>query len=646
MSDEPVQLPDSQPAPGEAQTLPLWRPSLFWPILWFTLAAVAAKAAMLGVPALRIPAYRWPFVIELITIAQADVLFGLLAGAAGWGLLWVTQDLPGLRRLVHRVLLAAAMAGVAVSIINIAVFDYCRAPLAYAMLDIGGIGWLWYVVSGGVFLLAVVAAAGYLLAVWASQRWLPIGGRRGLILWGVALVLAVAVIAAGQWRLRSDWRPWYDNPRIATSPHWQFIRSCIVELTGHGGALCFGAADPETAKSLLPAGQRDGRGEPTPGLGRGPKNVILIVLESVPTRYMSLYGSKYATTPHLQAEAEHCLVFPNIYSPFTNSGNAMVAMLMSRQAPLTWREQMLERPDLPGNAVSDVLKGGRYRTALVSSQIFAHANGLEFLKRHGFDTLWDYDDSDSPRSAWWGVDDGCMVDMTLKWIDQGPADRPFLIFCWNQGTHYPWDPAPGQADIDFVKDYGRGQIDEQLNRYLNNLHFADRQLGRLFDELRRRKLDDKTLVVITGDHGASFYEHHDSFDHSGNVYQEDINVPLILWSPVLFQDAERPAVVGGLVDVSPTIFDLLGLQLDSGWRGHSLLSPKHPNRAFVYGCRNDYLLGMRERNFKYIANTTASRDELYDLSVDPTEQTNIAEKHRKQCLVFRKRVAAWVQANW
>ena len=146
---------------------------------------------------------------------------------------------------------------------------------------------------------------------------------------------------------------------------------------------------------------------------------------------------------------------------------------------------------------------------------------------------------------------------------------------------------------------------------------------------------------MTGDHGECFGAPHRTWGHGFRLYQEGINVPLMLWNPRLFEGGGRPATIAGHVDVNPTILDILGVPAPSSWEGRSVFAPGRPPRAYFYAANDDYLLGVREGPFKYIYNVTRGREELYDLVHDPDEQTNVAGVYPGRCRVLRQRLAAW-----
>jgi arylsulfatase A-like enzyme len=125
------------------------------------------------------------------------------------------------------------------------------------------------------------------------------------------------------------------------------------------------------------------------------------------------------------------------------------------------------------------------------------------------------------------------------------------------------------------------------------------------------------------------------------VYEENVHVPFLLWNPRLYPKPVRSAVVGSHVDVNPTLADLLGLPPSPSWHGRSLFDRLRPPRAYFYAANDDYLLGVREGEWKYIYNATEGRDELYNLKTDPAEGHNAAKQDAQRVRRLRQRLAAW-----
>jgi arylsulfatase A-like enzyme len=432
-------------------------------------------------------------------------------------------------------------------------------------------------------------------------------------------------------------------PKLWENPHYTFARSVIAEVFKESRPPTTDAIPEEYIQEFAPSTVP---GPVTPGIARGPKNVVVVVGESVSAQYLSLYGSPLRTWPTMEAEAAHSLVFRNYYSQIENTSDALFTISLSRYAPITWRQATIEHSRAAGTTVAEVLKPMGYRTAFISGGDNSYAKQDQFLANRGFDLLQDRRDVPIKTDFSWGLDDSMMFDLLLKFIDEDRT-KPFYICSWTQGTHHPFRIPPGVEAVDFVKgDKALGDIPVELNRYLNALAELDRQLGRFFNALRERGLAEDTIVIITGDHGQAFGAPHNGHYHSGNLYQEDVRVPFVVWSPGLFKKAEISDAVGGHVDLAPSVLDLVGVSPPAGWQGRSLLAPTSAQaRTYFFGMRNDYLFGVRESAYKYILNTTQDRDELYDISADPQELTNIAVAHPELRRRLRQRIGAWLEAD-
>jgi arylsulfatase A-like enzyme len=405
-----------------------------------------------------------------------------------------------------------------------------------------------------------------------------------------------------------------------------------------------GGEGPGLAQEFLKEDLDDFEGPRTPSrLPRGPrpKSLILIMLESTGTRYLSLYGSPYDTTPRLTAEAAHARVYDNFYCHVGLTANSMAAITLSIYPYMTWREYTQDYPDYPGLTLANLMKGRGAHTAFIQSGDLEYVNERAFMRTRGFDVMWDHQDlSPGKEFTSWGGEDRIMTDGILRFIDQQPG-RPFYVMGWTIQTHHPYEPSPDRKLIDFFKDETPPEDDYDLGRYLNTLREADLQVGRLLDGLRQRRLDKTTLVAVTGDHGEAFGDPHATWGHGARIYEENVHVPFLLWSPALFPKGERSPTIGSHVDINPTLADLMGLASPPSWEGRSLFARGRPPRAYFYAANDDYLLGVREDRFKYIYNATLGSDEIYDLEVDPLERTNISAHHGLKCRQLRQRLAAW-----
>ena len=620
--------------------------STFWPALWLGIVLFGTK-----VPRVWVPSYfdRWElsrYLSELTMITAADVLYALACGLLGQALLVAAAKRPKLRLALWRGFVGFGALSVFFGILSMRLYDILHMPLTFTLLSLGSdlgnmrssVGE--YLTLGFVLTLLFVPL-GYVAAVALTERFLRFHRRwpvRVGQVFGLAGIAAYGVVAHDL--VESDWGRLTDMSKLWSNPHYVLISSTFGAMLGHA-TPSFDANPPANFLAEFAPSDRDQA--ITPGIPRGPRNVIVVVGESVSAKYLSLYGSKLKTWPRMEAEAAHSLVFRNFYAHIANTANALFAMTLSHYPPLTWTEATDEVPRAPGTTVAQVLRKCAYRTAFISAGDNTFAGQDKFIQDRGYDTVWDCQDANAPMAFSWGVQDKAMIDMVLRYIDQDRS-KPFYIFSWNQGTHHPYYLPPNIPRTAFLHgDRSYGDIPEDLNKYLNSLLEFDRQLGRLFAALRERGLDQNTVVVVTGDHGQAFGAPHKGYYHSGNVYQEDVNVPMVLWSPALFPQAAVSDAVGSQVDLSPMILDLLGIPAPAGWQGRSPLDISRVRRAYFFGIRNDYIYGVREGAFKYIFNASQGRGELFNVIDDPDEHTDLAPSRPELARALRERLAAWVE---
>src|SRR5262249_30345875 len=143
------------------------------------------------------------------------------------------------------------------------------------------------------------------------------------------------------------------------------------------------------------------------------------------------------------------------------------------------------------------------------------------------------------------------------------------------GPHWPYTPPPEYLErVQVPPDFPE---DSMAKAYLAEALYADDYLGRLLDALKKLKLDERTIVVVIGDHGEVFDHAHDHFvealgqptlhHHGWSAYDETIRVPLVIGG---LPDVKVNAQVS-LIDVLPTVLELLGQDAGRPLRGRSLV---------------------------------------------------------------------------
>jgi len=630
---------------------------LFWGAAWLALVLVAVKTY-----------YLWTRG-DLNTIEVADDLSSLTAITyrdvgfviGAWAVARVLLLAAGARRWAARTVVTAFLiAGTLVCLYQIAsvvAFGVLGGFLTYALLQlVGNVRMLSssvgaYLTTRVEFGLVAVPLT-YVGLVWLSTR-LRQPARAGRWVRGAvasALVMAWAIVGqrtfVADWATHYDWRVADNAPWVLASSWWRMRGDRTVRL-----AETFPAED---LADFEPIGQRKPPFDPpartrslrpaSPNRNARPPNVILLVLESVSTRWTS-FGGLYDTTPTLKAEAAHAMVFDNVYAHIGRSSNSLAAILLSIYPRLDFREFTQEYQVVQRTSLASVFRDRGYRTAFMTPSDLSWAGWNAFLHSRGFDEARDYRAlACSPPISSWGVEDRCLVEALIPFAEREPG-RPFFVMGWTQQTHHPYEPTPGVPMIDLRGGRSAGPDEYDLDRYLNVLHETDRQLARLFDALRRARLADDTLVVVVGDHGQAFGYPHDSYSQGRTLYEEDVHVPMLVWWPRRYKTETHAHTVGGHVDLAPTIAELTGVTPAADWQGRSLFDPKHPPRAYFYVAQDEFKLGVREEEWKYIFDLRAATDELYDLLRDPEEKRSVSADQPERSLRLRQRLAAFAEAN-
>jgi lipoteichoic acid synthase len=629
--------------------------------LAFSLAIVliVTKAFYLGWQAADPPADGFSFLAALAAISYGDVLYAAVLGVVHLVALTIRCP-PRLRRGIHAFFQLGYVASAVYGVANLDVFGFFLTPLTYPLLCLSG-DLQSFVTSITPFLtLGFIAAAltisvGFVWLIALAEQLAGGSARSRGLARAVVAAAAIVWVVVGHYAFYDGWNHRIDR-RIAENAHWTFLASTARALAGDAPvALAEPILDHDLDDFLTVAERSTAAVKPSllrkasfavskPSRPGRVRNVIVVVMESVSAHWLELYGSGYRVTPTLTEEARHALVFNNFYSPAGRSSDALAAILLSVEPRMSWRDVTSDFPQLPGTSLAEVLHERGYRTGFLTSSDLGWANWKGFLGDRGFDSIVQGSDlACGPPLSSWGVEDRCLVDRMISWMKDEPA-KPFLMMAWTVQTHHPYEPTPGRPQIDVFGD--KHPTDEyDLGRYLNALHETDRQLGRLFLALRERGLDDETLVVLVGDHGEAFGDPHEAYGHGTALYEENVHVPMLLWSPRLFPNGGRSPVIGSHLDLNQTIADVLGIAPAGSWQGRSLFDPARRPRAYFFVANDDYQMGVREEGWKYIYNVTTGGEELYNLRTDREERENRATAEPKICKRLRQRLAARAEAD-
>ncbi len=176
--------------------------------------------------------------------------------------------------------------------------------------------------------------------------------------------------------------------------------------------------------------------------------------------------------------------------------------------------------------------------------------------------------------------------------------------------------------------------------YDDRIRHVDAQVGRLISTLEKANLSRETAIIVTSDHGQAFLEHGNIF-HKASFYEENLRIPLIVWSGNEWSGRINANSPVSLVDLPPTILSILGLPAHPEYRGKDITAPLKRDHVISEASYDEHGLPFykvprsTELNFsfaiyrgryKYIKHfpmKSSKRAELYDLSADPNERRNL-----------------------
>lgn len=393
------------------------------------------------------------------------------------------------------------------------------------------------------------------------------------------------------------------------------------------------------------------------GCGReGPDNVILVVVDTLRADHMGLYGYTRPTTPELDRWAEQGLIFDNALATSSwtlpTFGSVLTGLWPDqhgagsrlREGSKKWRRGPLS-PAV--QTLPEILQQHGFTTGAIVNNAFLREH---FGAARGFEF---YDYRKGRRAS-------AVVELAEDWLVENGQERFFLMVHLID-PHLPYIP-PAEFRGQFrpleeggIEPRGRKSIVDRLAelteedraslvaRYDEEIASVDRQLGRLFDTLEESGLRERTLVILTSDHGEELFDH-GGFEHGHSMFQEVLRVPLVFWGPTVRSGRESAPV--SVVDLAPTILEATAVDVDETMSGTSLWgllrrTGPPPRRDLL---AQNTLWG-RERNtlvswpYKLILDPKSDRVQLYDLSTDPGERRDLAVEKAAIARDLRQRLA-------
>ncbi|MDD1422514.1 sulfatase-like hydrolase/transferase, partial [Dolichospermum sp. ST_sed1] len=235
----------------------------------------------------------------------------------------------------------------------------------------------------------------------------------------------------------------------------------------------------------------------------------------------------------------------------------------------------------------------------------------------------------------WGIDERKILQDMDQWKIKSANNKANFVAILTSTTHHPYG-LPKDVQPNFV---GEGRLD----RYKSSIHFIDSVIGKFYEDVVKR---ENALLLIVGDHGQAFGEHHkNNYTHKNHLYEENIK-NFMLWIDPLANQGVTITQSGKIGDILPTVTNLMQFA-PAKTIGKSLIGNYDETISYFHKDTRPEKWGLKDGNWKFITEKFTNRNpELYDLTSDPHEQINLAAQFQDRVLLYHQFCAEWyVRAN-
>lgn len=425
------------------------------------------------------------------------------------------------------------------------------------------------------------------------------------------------------------------------------------------------------------------------GCGRGSdsdgpptvKHIVFVSIDTARADHFGFMGSRDVETPELDALAAESVVFEDYLTTIASTLPSHVSLFTGKYPHHHGVPRNGFKVNLLNEMLPEVLSDAGFVTAGFAGA-FVLTDGFDFAQ--GFDH---YDEEVVPsrgakHSARLAED---VTNAVIDYLERSGVPRRLFLFAHYFDPHKPYEPpAPYDTMYDpsgrtglpparqllsdqSLPEEARDALAARLAlQYAGEISYTDREVGRLIDYLREKRILDDALVVVTTDHGESLWEHGEHFEHGWEVYDSTVHCVCFMRFPRAWSGGLRVKELVGSIDVLPTVLEYLGLRTPAGIDGEPIplmsladgidrrtrfAESAKPTNRFNTDPRWHNILKpqcIREGRHKFIVKPYANVEELYDLDADPHEVGNLLESASPEVAALatelRRKLGAWTNS--
>jgi arylsulfatase A-like enzyme len=354
-------------------------------------------------------------------------------------------------------------------------------------------------------------------------------------------------------------------------------------------------------------------------------NVLVYVVDCLRADHVQAYGYPRPTTPEIDRIAKDGIVFEDVQSCASWTKPSVACMFTSLYPALHGARTVDDTLDPQPTTIAEAFGAAGYATAtwvanpFVSDPVFGLTRGFSRVVQT-VDKLPQTNINDVPADA---------ADITRRvvaWLEHN-HDRQFFFYLHSLDLHAGYRRRP-PFDRLFLSPERKGDA-RQVDLYDNELAYNDHEIGAIVEALKRLRLYDRTLIVVSADHGEEFGEH--GFTRHGHtLYQGLLHVPFVVKLPGSAHRGSRSDATAINLDLAPTLLDVAGLPVPPSFQGTSLRPALEgralpPRTLFAEQLSpKEVLYAARERRLKLIDQLLPEPQRmLFDLRADAAEKTNL-----------------------
>ena len=376
------------------------------------------------------------------------------------------------------------------------------------------------------------------------------------------------------------------------------------------------------------------------------KSLVLISIDCLRADHVGAYGYERDTTPNIDRLAADGALFRNASSVSSWTLPTHMSMMTGLMPSLHGASRAYKLSSSVPYLPEIMAENGFQTLGIASGGYVSQAWGFD----RGFDVYRMLTDRRASE----------IVDAALELGTASKASRTGKLFLFVHlfDAHWPYLPpsefldrfAPRPPDISDIMPKvihrkppsGPEEIQHFVSLYDGEIAYLDRELGRFFDGLKVAGLYDRSLIILTADHGESFYEH-GVWQHSESLFEEVTHIPLIVKWPGSSIIGEVETLVSQL-NIFPTVLEQAGLVPPYDYvplgqfLSESPAPPVNVMSEITWDAKEDQgaamRIAVRDGRLKYVLTLAGKLDdelfvsevvkeELYDLTADPGEMQNL-----------------------